>query len=301
MKKFLGVGINLFQDPSSNLQGCVNDMQNVEHLVLNSNLGFKLDDTRTLQDSQASRLGIYRQLDWCTKDWANPTPQTDFLILQASCHGTEYAVSGSNEKDQALCSWDYPELWDSPQGAPDAEECAKLLGRPPLPEICDKDLAIFLKRIPEGVYTILLVDACHSGTISRELQSRHRPKFIAPPAKLDNPFLPIRHFGRKKGILSHWLNNSNVHYLEQNHILLSGCKDAQTSADADIDGMHQGAMTWAFLTALKKLGWPSTTAPTWVQVHATMLDLLRSGGYEQIPQLTGPQRWLDAPIFGGTT
>jgi hypothetical protein len=34
--------------------------------------------------------------------------------------------------------------------------------------------------------------------------------------------------------------------------MFSGCRDDQTSADANIGGMSEGAMSWAFLETMKR-------------------------------------------------
>jgi hypothetical protein len=39
--------------------------------------------------------------------------------------------------------------------------------------------------------------------------------------------------------------------------MFSGCRDDQTSADANIQGMSEGAMSWAFLETMKRIPNPS--------------------------------------------
>ena len=39
--------------------------------------------------------------------------------------------------------------------------------------------------------------------------------------------------------------------------MFSGCRDDQTSADANIQGMSEGAMSWAFLQTMKRIQNPS--------------------------------------------
>lgn len=47
--------------------------------------------------------------------------------------------------------------------------------------------------------------------------------------------------------------------------MFSGCRDDQTSADANIGGMSEGAMSWAFLETMKRI--PN---PTYLQVSARL-------------------------------
>ena len=47
---------------------------------------------------------------------------------------------------------------------------------------------------------------------------------------------------------------------EQEHkmvTMFSGCRDDQTSADANIGGMSEGAMSWAFLQTMKRVQNPN--------------------------------------------
>ncbi len=86
----------------------------------------------------------------------------------------------------------------------------------------------------------------------------------------------------------------NVHYNEkQNHILLSGCRDNQTSADAWIDNKHQGALT---ANLVRTIG--ANPAKNALEIHDTVLKALKATGYTQVPQLTGGKEILSTPLFG---
>jgi hypothetical protein len=63
-------------------------------------------------------------------------------------------------------------------------------------------------------------------------------------------------------------------------IMWSGSKDTQTSQDATIAGQATGAMSWAFITALKK-----NPQQSYVQLLNSIRDELASK-YEQKPQLS---------------
>jgi hypothetical protein len=66
-------------------------------------------------------------------------------------------------------------------------------------------------------------------------------------------------------------------------ILISGCLDDQTSAEADIvGGKVSGAMTWSLLETLKQ--YPNGL--TWNALLTNMRTLLNSSGFNQIPQLS---------------
>ena len=63
-------------------------------------------------------------------------------------------------------------------------------------------------------------------------------------------------------------------------IMWSGSKDTQTSADASIGGEATGAMSWAFITSLKK-----NPNQSYVQLLNSIRDELESK-YSQKPQLS---------------
>ncbi|KAF2439960.1 peptidase C14 [Karstenula rhodostoma CBS 690.94] len=63
--------------------------------------------------------------------------------------------------------------------------------------------------------------------------------------------------------------------------MFSGCRDDQTSADANIAGRSTGAMTWAFLQIMKSGG-----TPTYTQTLQMTRQLLDQSNYTQVPQLS---------------
>ncbi|QDS74925.1 hypothetical protein FKW77_004273 [Venturia effusa] len=74
--------------------------------------------------------------------------------------------------------------------------------------------------------------------------------------------------------------------------MFSGCRDDQTSADANIGGMNEGAMSWAFLETMKKI-----RNPTFIQTLQDTRTNLRNSNYVQVPQLSiGLQMDLDQPL-----
>jgi hypothetical protein len=114
-----------------------------------------------------------------------------------------------------------------------------------------------------------LLDCCHSGTI------------------LD---LRYQYFDSEN--YDNFTENTKETETIGNVIMISGCMDNQTSADAYINSTYQGAMTWAFLDTLNKK--PNLT---WKELITTMRSSLKTSKYEQIPQLSsGKQLGLTAKI-----
>ena len=67
---------------------------------------------------------------------------------------------------------------------------------------------------------------------------------------------------------------SNVFYI-------SGCKDDQTSMETFINSKSQGAMTWAFLEAVKQ-----NPSMSWKMLVKTIRDNLKKYQFIQIPQFS---------------
>jgi len=137
----------------------------------------------------------------------------------------------------------------------------------------------FYDRLPKGAKGVCVFDCCHSGHIADlEVEiDRQIPandflvRYMEPPASLAKTPGPkeVRREGRLKNVEK---------YTDRDLWVFSGCHHDQTSADAYINGVPQGAFTWAFLAALK-------------QGHAIYCDLLREtkknlSDYTQHPVLS---------------
>merc|ERR1719199_1636119 len=78
-------------------------------------------------------------------------------------------------------------------------------------------------------------------------------------------------------------------------VMISGCKDSQTSADAHIGSQYSGAMTKALQQALAKK--PKASFHGILQF---MRNFLKEGGYSQVPQMSSERPVkLDATFSNG--
>lgn len=76
-------------------------------------------------------------------------------------------------------------------------------------------------------------------------------------------------------------------------IMFSGCRDDQTSADANIGGSPAGAMSWSFLESVRRFGNQS-----YLQILQNTRELLKPSRYSQVPQLSvGQIMDLNQPLF----
>lgn len=127
-----------------------------------------------------------------------------------------------------------------------------------LQTISDDDLKILIQQyLKKDVSLFALFDSCHSGTI---LDLKYQ---YLDSNNYDNSTI-----------------NTKTAETNGNLIMISGCMDKQTSADAYINNKAQGAMTWSFLETIN-------TKPnlSWKELVCSMRNLLKTSEYEQIPQL----------------
>ncbi len=145
----------------------------------------------------------------------------------------------------------------------------------------------------------VFVHNCHSGTMDRGGIQRKsnphewQPRFLAPPVDIRvrsaGRDLEMHKIGRRGANIK---SSDNVCVLNQRHLLLSGCRDDQTSADAFVGGKWGGALSQNFIRILK-----NNKDKSWKEIHGMVVDDLNKQGYSQIPQLTGPDNILSkAPL-----
>lgn len=259
-KYALLVGINKYKpDLNCDLRGCVNDVENMR-TVLIEQFNFNPDNIRVVTDERATHNNIIDRLIWLVEH-ANSE-----LIFQYSGHGSQVRDRDGDELndnlDEILIPYDHN--WDLP--------------------LTDDYLGEIFKEIPDSSFLTCLIDACHSGTMTRSLDNptKQQPRYLAPPKDIqfrsESKELPIRKIGTRA--------------IELNHVLLSGCRDNQTSADAYIDGKWQGAFTHNLTNHIHP-------AKTWMDIYSDVLLNVESAGFTQVPQFSG--RLLDERlIFGGS-
>jgi len=123
--------------------------------------------------------------------------------------------------------------------------------------ILDDDLkAIIQTNLKKDVTLFAMFDCCFSGTI-----------------------LDLRY--QYLNSLNYDTFTENDKQLETagNVLMISGCTDNQTSADANINNKYQGAMTWSMLQSLQ----PNIT---WSNLLKNMRTALKGAGFSQLPQMS---------------
>jgi hypothetical protein len=261
VKKALCVGINRFRNyPSATLSGCVNDAKDMKNL-LTGYFGFSRNSVATLTDSKATKARIIAKLR--TMVDGAVSGKYDYLVFSFSSHGTQVPDADGDEPDmadEAFCPYDL--AWDGNRWHPDHI-------------ITDDELKTLFSSIPEHVTLEVFLDTCHSGTGIRaiDLLIERKPRYLPPPSL--QAYLQIESL-KPRGLGALLQRESPLR-----HILWSGCKDDQTSADALIEGGWHGAFTY-FLCREIRL---SDNSLTRLQVLTKIREGLKSGRYTQIPQL----------------
>lgn len=129
---------------------------------------------------------------------------------------------------------------------------------------------ILSNHLKREVTIVGLFDSCHSGTMF----------------DLKFNYLDSNNYDK-------YTENDRVSECNGNVIMISGCMDAQTSAEAQIDNKPQGAMTWSFIESINK-----TPNCSWRELLKSMRDLLKTSSFSQIPQLSTDSFYdIDSKLF----
>ncbi|RHZ84486.1 hypothetical protein Glove_81g36 [Diversispora epigaea] len=281
-KRALLIGINYFNSQFE-LKGCINDVVNIKNFLIKS-YGFREIDMIILTDDQRNpknipnRRNIIAAMRWLVKD----ARQNDSFFFHYSGHGgQEKDLDGDEDDgyDETIMPLDF-----QTQG-----------------QIIDDDMhKIMVQSLPAGVRLTAIFDSCHSGTVLDLPYIYSTQGIIKEPniiadggnALLSAGMAYLK--GDIKGITSTLTSfgkkaTSGKQITEKNKknkssdadvIMFSGCKDSQTSADANEAGQNTGAMSHAFVKVLGR-----NLNISYQQLLNGIRDEL-SGKYSQKPQLS---------------
>jgi hypothetical protein len=76
-------------------------------------------------------------------------------------------------------------------------------------------------------------------------------------------------------------------------VLVTGCRDTQTSADAEIGGSFNGALTYNLVATIKA----ARGKLTYRELHDGTVKRLKRGGFSQVPQLEDRAPNLNRPFL----
>ncbi len=277
-KRALLIGINKYQIPGADLRGCVNDVKDLS-AALTEFYGFKKPDIKILLDGAATQKAMQAGITALVRG----AKKGDILVLHYSGHGSNVPDDEKNRdeadgRDEILCPTDLN--WDKP--------------------FRDDWLRTTFDKLPAGVSFTTIMDCCHSGTNTRAIEP--------PDVKVKQRYLPSpwglaaaeSHRGLPKSVSSELRRSSravrkakDIVNAELPEVLITGCRDTQTSADAFINGRFNGALTFALVEAIRK----SKGRLTYRQLHDRAADVLKAKKFEQVPQLEGRASQFETPLF----
>ena len=178
----------------------------------------------------------------------------DILVIQYSGHGCQVRDRNDDEPDRK-------------------DEALYVYDGP----LIDDELGEVLSDLKPNVTCVVILDSCFSGTATRGLHLRNRCVQIED----------VRGRRLRRRFLK------NIPGVEMKWIVLSGCSEMQTSADAMINDRYNGAFTFFALLALKDYNYVCT----YNQWLKHLRKYLPSKDFEQKPTLEGPESLLNKQIF----
>lgn len=224
VKKALLIGIN-YIGTEFGLNGCINDIKNLKTFLVD-NCNYKEDNIVILSeedDIKPTMENIKNKIYWLVSN----NNSKDTLVFHYSGHGSSVKDNNGDEtdkKDETLVPLDYKEKGD----------------------ITDDWLyENMVSKVQENINLYCFFDCCHSGTII-DLKYNYKSK-----CKLKVKETKIINYDTQQ-----WSDNFNFeiersNQVKGNVIMLSGCEDTETSADAIIQNKGQGAFTFCLLETLK--------------------------------------------------
>ena len=260
-KRALCVGINKFKNfPQYTLNGCVNDVNDISS-TLKEFLGFDSSEITILTDEQATKANIMNALTNMVKEAKDG--KCNYLFFHLSTHGSQVPDTNQDEPDhadEAFVPHDLEQQGD--KWHPDYI-------------ITDDEFRDLFAQLPtENVVLEAFLDTCHSGTglKAMDILSDRKIRWIPPPS--------LKAFKELEGVKVHGLHEALMEDDMKNHILFSGWRSDQTSADALIDGRYNGAFTYYISKVIKE----SNNKFSRTQVINKLKAYLKNT-YSQVPQL----------------
>jgi hypothetical protein len=245
--------------------------------VLTQMYGFASKDIAVLTDFAATTKAMQAAMSKLIRE----ARQGDVLLLHYSGHGSNVIdISGDepDRRDEILCPTDLD--WHKP--------------------LLDDWLRKTFNRLRPGVSLMVIMDCCHSGTNTRVLLPPDAPsiaRFLPNPLEIMEAESGRRLRGKVKGSLrtSAAAKRKASDVVDANiaELLITGCRDTQTSADAYIGGSYNGALTYCLVETLKAGGGNIS----YRQLHEGTIRRLKQGGYDQVPQLEGRLARFDRPFL----
>ena len=300
-RRALLIGINKYPQliPNYQLNGCVNDIIAVRRFLI-EHAGF--DDVRLLLSERDERmplpadLGAVGEPDSATirqafADLSDGIRQGDEVVIYYSGHGIRIS-NQQNDKEQigAIAASDFH-----------FENNAFAIQ----PLIINREMNQAIQSLLRAGATVTVVlDACHSGGATRDLgDGKTLAREILGEVSAEGwQQLVSRHNltasdlaaeGARGLESSGW---ATAMASQDNLIVLSGCRDIETSKEFPARAPTNGALTYFLLDSLKNVKAEEARQTTWQSLYPRVRAGVNAVYADQTPTLEGR---MERPLFGG--
>lgn len=315
MKKIFAllVGINDYTPPVSGLQGCLKDVNRIEHyLKKNFGTGEAISvEADGIAFQKSGSLHICRLLDEeathsniikAFRQFLRQAGPEDAAWFHFSGHGSEAFTAEAflelepNGKDQTLVCF-RPE---------DSDEIFQL---------ADKELAVLLHEVAtqdrdgrpkeSSPHLVVSLDCCHSGSGTRDFEEDPALRNRGIKLQGQRPQFLVRQSEQPGRALSTYLDNYYAHQKQEKgsleipeapHILLSACESIQQAGDLPAGGIF----TSSLITTLEQAGGRLNYSDLFVRTRAISRKLRseQTPKFETVGRFDPFTRFLDGSALG---
>lgn len=248
-KRALLIGIN-YRDSMNPLRGCNNDARNLQRFLA-EHYAFRevvllIDEAQDMA-YLPTRANMINAMRWLVSGAA----AGDSLLLHFSGHGSQRRDTDGDEEDgmdETILPMDYQRNG---------------------PIVDDELFELVVRPLTAGCRLTAVFDCCHSGS-ALDLPYM----YDANGSLIDQPKPPRRN--PRTGKMS-----APAKTAAGDVIMLSGCRDDQTSADALLAGKHMGAMSYALEQTLTR-----TKQLSFLELLRGCQRVMREKNFSQVPQLS---------------
>ena len=265
VRRALLIGINAYANKP--LDGCIADAELMAE-VLQERFGFKHDDITLLRDRGASREAVLAALDALVAS----TQAEDAAFIFYAGHGS-YATTDDQTEAAGTDST--------------LNVCEK-----PREDIYDHELRARLEALATRTpHTVVILDCCHSGTMTRDGSAPPRGERWSKPVR--NTTRPAMDRGPHTDGSA---TRSTKGDPSDSYVFIAACLDHEIAKESAIpgdDATHHGALTYALVQELRR----AAPGETWRDVFERVSRTIRTIHEDQHPQIEGAQERM---LFGLT-
>lgn len=280
MIRALLIGVNKYIDSRYNLRGCVGDAYDMWRL-LNEVYGLSPASIVVKTDERATYDNILNSF----RELLKRTRNGDVAIFYFSGHGSQindFSNDESDNLDEVVIPHDFSWV------------------RPLTDDIIHEIITNYL-QYEASLY--ILMDCCHSGTITRDMIMSSAWKDQADLCQT-NPFFPNYNQNRfimpplEAMVKTAFTQNEIKKFVSpyddvpQDHVLLTAAAADQTASEIAIQGIPRGVFTFSLTKMLR-----NTPTIEVKDIGDSIIKMVKSFGMNQTPQVEFPKNLANKLIF----